>query len=34
MDGSVDFIKDSVSLGAMRALCTRNHAEIVSSDSH
>jgi prepilin-type N-terminal cleavage/methylation domain-containing protein/prepilin-type processing-associated H-X9-DG protein len=34
MDGSVRFIKDSVSLDTMRALCTRNYAEIVSSDSY
>jgi hypothetical protein len=34
MDGSVRFIKDSVNLDAMRALCTRNYAEIVSSDSY
>jgi hypothetical protein len=33
MDGSVGFIKDSVSLDAMRALCTCNHAEIVASNS-
>jgi hypothetical protein len=34
MDGSVRFIKDSVNLDAMRARCTRNYAEIVSSDSY
>jgi hypothetical protein len=34
LDGSVGFIKDSDSLDAMRALYTRKHAEIVSSDSH
>jgi len=34
MDASVRFIKDSVSLDTMRALCTRNYAEIVSSDSY
>jgi prepilin-type N-terminal cleavage/methylation domain-containing protein/prepilin-type processing-associated H-X9-DG protein len=34
MDGSVRFIKDSVNLDTMRALCTRNYAEIVSSDSY
>jgi prepilin-type N-terminal cleavage/methylation domain-containing protein/prepilin-type processing-associated H-X9-DG protein len=34
MDGSVRFIKDSVNLDTMRALCTRNYGEIVSSDSY
>jgi prepilin-type processing-associated H-X9-DG protein len=34
MDGSVRFIKDSVNLDTMRSLCTRNYAEIVSSDSY
>jgi prepilin-type processing-associated H-X9-DG protein len=34
LDGSVRFIKDSVNLDMMRALCTRNYAEIVSSDSY
>jgi prepilin-type N-terminal cleavage/methylation domain-containing protein/prepilin-type processing-associated H-X9-DG protein len=34
MDGSVRFIKDSVNLDTMRALCTRNYAEIVSSDAY
>jgi prepilin-type processing-associated H-X9-DG protein len=34
MDGSVRFIKDSVSLTTMRALCTRNYGEVISSDSY
>ena len=34
MDGSVRFIKDSVNLDTMRALATRNYAEIVSSDAY
>lgn len=34
MDGSIRFIKDSVSLDTMRALCTRNYAEIVSGDAY
>jgi hypothetical protein len=34
MNGSVRFINDSVNLDAMRALCTRNYAEIVTSDSN
>ena len=34
MDGSVRFIKDSVNLDTMRALCTRNYAEIISGDSY
>ena len=34
MDGSVRFIKNSVSLDTMRALCTRNYGEVVSSDSY
>ena len=34
MDGSVRFIKDSVNLDSMRALCTRSYGEIVSSDSY
>jgi prepilin-type N-terminal cleavage/methylation domain-containing protein/prepilin-type processing-associated H-X9-DG protein len=34
LDGSVKFIKDSVNLDSMRALCTRNYGEIVSSDSY
>lgn len=34
MDGSVRFIKDSVNLDTMRALCTRNYGEVVSSDAY
>ena len=34
MDGSVRFIKDTVNLDTMRALCTRNYGEIVSSDAY
>jgi prepilin-type N-terminal cleavage/methylation domain-containing protein/prepilin-type processing-associated H-X9-DG protein len=34
LDGSVKFIKDSVDLDTMRALCTRNYAEVVSSDAY
>jgi hypothetical protein len=34
MDGSVRFIKDSVNLDTMRALCTRNYGELVSSDAY
>jgi prepilin-type N-terminal cleavage/methylation domain-containing protein len=34
MDDSVRFIKDSINLDTMRALCTRNYSEIVSSDSY
>jgi hypothetical protein len=34
MDGSVRFIKDAVNLDVMRALCTRNYAEVVSADSY
>jgi prepilin-type N-terminal cleavage/methylation domain-containing protein/prepilin-type processing-associated H-X9-DG protein len=34
LDGSVHFIKDSVNLDVMRALCTRAYAEIVSADSY
>jgi prepilin-type processing-associated H-X9-DG protein len=32
-DGSVKFIKDSVSLQTWRALGTRNGGEVISSDS-
>ena len=34
MDGSVRFIKDTVNLDAMRALCTRGYGEIVSADAY
>jgi prepilin-type N-terminal cleavage/methylation domain-containing protein/prepilin-type processing-associated H-X9-DG protein len=34
MDGSVRFIKDSVNLDTMRALCTRNYGEVISSDAY
>ena len=34
LDGSVKFIKNSVDLDTMRALCTRNYAEVVSSDAY
>jgi prepilin-type processing-associated H-X9-DG protein len=34
MDGSVRFIKDTVNLDTMRALCTRNYGEVVSSDAY
>ena len=34
MDGSVRFIKDTVNLDTMRALCTRNYGEIVSGDAY
>ena len=34
MDGSAKFIKDSVNLDTMRALCTRNYGEVVSGDSY
>jgi prepilin-type N-terminal cleavage/methylation domain-containing protein/prepilin-type processing-associated H-X9-DG protein len=34
MDGSVRFIKDSVNLDTMRALCTRNYGEVISGDSY
>ena len=34
MDGSVRFIKESVNLDTMRALCTRNYGEVVSSDTY
>ena len=34
MDGSVHFLKDSVNLDTMRALCTRNYGEVVSGDSY
>jgi prepilin-type N-terminal cleavage/methylation domain-containing protein/prepilin-type processing-associated H-X9-DG protein len=34
MDSSVRFIKNSVDLDAMRALCTRNYGEVVSSDAY
>jgi prepilin-type processing-associated H-X9-DG protein len=33
-DGSVRFIKDSVSLQAWRALDTRNGGEVLSSDQY
>jgi hypothetical protein len=32
-DGSVKFVKDSVSLATWRALGTRNGGEVISSDS-
>src|SRR5207245_10026569 len=32
MDGSSKFISDTVTLGVMRALCTRNLGEVVSAD--
>jgi prepilin-type N-terminal cleavage/methylation domain-containing protein/prepilin-type processing-associated H-X9-DG protein len=32
MDGSVRFIKDTVNLDTMRALCTRNYGEVISAD--
>ena len=34
MDGSVRFIKNSVDLNTMRALCTRNYGEVISSDAY
>ncbi len=34
MDGSVRFIKDSVSLTTMRALCTRGYGEVVSGNDY
>src|SRR5262249_5226347 len=34
LDGSVKFIKDTVNLDVMRALCTRNYGEVVSADSY
>ena len=34
MDGSVRFLKDSIDLDTMRALCTRAYGEIVSSDAY
>jgi prepilin-type N-terminal cleavage/methylation domain-containing protein/prepilin-type processing-associated H-X9-DG protein len=34
MDGSVRFIKDSVNLDAMRALCTRAYGEAISADAY
>ncbi len=33
MDGSARFLKDSVNLDTMRALCTRTYGEIVSGDA-
>ena len=34
MDGSVRYIKDTVDLDTMRALCTRNYGEVISSDAY
>jgi len=33
MDGSVRFIKNTVALETMRALCTRNYSEVISSEA-
>jgi prepilin-type N-terminal cleavage/methylation domain-containing protein/prepilin-type processing-associated H-X9-DG protein len=34
MDGSVRFLKETVNLDVMRALATRNYAEVVSADAY
>ncbi|GAC1465968.1 MAG: DUF1559 domain-containing protein [Isosphaeraceae bacterium] len=34
MDGSVRFLKETVSLDTMRALCTRNYGEVISSEAY
>jgi hypothetical protein len=34
MDGSVRFLKDSIALDTMRALCTRSYGEVVSADAY
>src|SRR5262249_23476524 len=34
MDGSCHFIKNSIDLTTMRALCTRNYGEIISADAY
>jgi prepilin-type N-terminal cleavage/methylation domain-containing protein/prepilin-type processing-associated H-X9-DG protein len=34
LDGAVRFIKNTVDLDVMRALCTRNYGEVFSSDSY
>jgi len=34
LDGAVRFIKDTVNLDVMRALCTRRYGEVLSSDAY